>query len=358
MRFQFSLLLIAATQLGADCDGDILRDTGFDLWCGDDLCSWKVLRGDVKRVDTWHAGDSGVELLGPDAAISQMTAGDHGANGCIELELLANVSKDATAHLDLDVYGNGSIDHSVPIGTSSWEPISFRIRFAQPYTGLRFELTKQGPGTAAFANIRARVLASAECDGFPAITHEPGPLGSQCGVDEGCESAMCREVHDEDRLFGFSNRCVACDETSCGADVCGVAEPVSPIFAVPLRCEPAGGSELGEQCVTGAECATGICTNFACSTCDENTAPCVNHEACSYTSPHGPFLCSPGASVRKHGEPCFTNADCASGACTGPVRKLCEDDGRPCNSDANCPIDHTLLNTSCITVGVTGGSCE
>ena len=32
------------------CDNDILQAPGFDLWCGDELCSWVVEEGEVERV--------------------------------------------------------------------------------------------------------------------------------------------------------------------------------------------------------------------------------------------------------------------------------------------------------------------
>jgi hypothetical protein len=359
MRIQLSLLLLAATQIGATDCGEVLRDPGFDVWCGENLCVWKVVRGDVKRVDTWHEGDSGVELIGTDAAIAQLSPVNFGDGNCIEFELLANVSKEASAHLELDIYGDGSIDHRERIGTSNWEPITFKLHIARPYTGIRFELTKQGPGTAAFANIGARVSRTG-CEGLPVIPHGTGPLGALCLVDADCESAMCRRVEDldPDLIFGESLRCVSCDDTTCGTDVCGVSEPTSPVLAVPLRCEPPGGSELGEQCVIASECATGVCTNGFCSTCNLDSAVCANGEECRTAWFPGPYVCSPGAGIRKAGEACATSADCASGACTGPVRKACESDGRPCGNDTNCPVDNGLIPGTCVQVGVTGGSCE
>src|SRR5690349_6257210 len=115
MRFQLSLLLLAATQLGATDGGEVLRDPGFDLWCGDKLCTWKIIRGDAKRADTWHEGDSGVQLLGLDAAISQLSPVDDRDGHCIRFDLVANVDENADARLDIDMYGDGSIEHSVPI---------------------------------------------------------------------------------------------------------------------------------------------------------------------------------------------------------------------------------------------------
>src|SRR5678809_894434 len=74
----------AAGQLGAtDCSGGITRDPGFDLWCGDALCTWKIERGAVRRVPTWHEADAGVELVDPDTAIEQFTPVNSGDGTCI-----------------------------------------------------------------------------------------------------------------------------------------------------------------------------------------------------------------------------------------------------------------------------------
>ena len=53
-----SAILLASlylTQAGnKSCSGDLLNDSGFDLWCGDELCSWQVEKGTVEQAPTWH----------------------------------------------------------------------------------------------------------------------------------------------------------------------------------------------------------------------------------------------------------------------------------------------------------------
>jgi hypothetical protein len=357
MRIQLSLLLLAATQIGATECGTVLRDSGFDLWCGEDLCTWKVVRGDAKRVDTWHEGDSGVELVGTDAAIAQLSPVNYVDGTCIRFDMVANVSEDAQATLRIDVYGDGSIEHTAPIPTSDWKSVSYKLRFAKPFTGIRFEIAKAGTGKAVFANIGAVIETG--CEGLPEIGGGPAPLGAYCVADTDCKDTMCRLVPDSDSFLGFAKRCTACDPTSCPTgNVCGVAEPISPVLAVPLRCEPAAGSDLGEQCVIDAECASGICALGACSTCDSD-APCAGGEECTTAWFYGPLVCSPGGARRTSGQPCATNADCASGLCNGAVRDVCSTDGRPCGNDTNCPVlDNSLTPGTCETVGVTGGTCQ
>lgn len=355
MRIQLSIVLLAATQVGATDCGEVLRDPGFDLWCGEDLCTWKVVRGDARRVDTWHEGDSGVELLGDDAAIAQLSPVTSGDGTCIQFDFVANVSGNAQASLNVDMFGDGSIEDSIPIPTSHWKPISFTLRFGAPFTGIRFELAKRGSGSAVFANISAHTRTG--CEGLPAIPPGLAPLGARCAGDASCESGMCRLVADVDSLFGQSYRCTACDSTSCGSgEACGVSEPISPVLAIPLRCEPAGGSELGDQCASGAECASGKCTGGACSTCETT---CAGGETCGPAWTYGPWVCSPGEARRTSGEACATDLDCASGHCNGGVRKACSTDGRVCGNDTNCPVvDNSLTPGTCSTVGVTGGTCQ
>ena len=356
MRIQYSLpiILLAATQLGATDCGTVIRDPGFDLWCGGDLCTWKVVRGDVKRVDTWHEGDSGVELVGLDAAIAQLTPVDHHDGTCIRFDFLANVDENAEARLDIDVYGDGSIDHTERIATSNWNPISYKLRIAAPFTGIRFELAKVGPGKAAFANIAAEI--DRDCPGTP-ITHGLGPLGALCAKDADCKSNLCRVAPDPGSSFGVSQRCVACEATTCGAnEACGIAEPIGPVLAVPIECVPAAGDEIGEQCASGAECASGICNGEACSACDA-THPCPTGEPCQQAWQNGPSICSPGLARRAPNEPCVADADCISGHCNGALRNACRDN-RPCGNDTNCPVEGGLMPGACTTVGVQGGTCQ
>ena len=352
MRIQLLLLALAATQVGATDCGTVLRDPGFDLWCGEDLCTWKVIRGDAKRVDTWHEGDSGVELLGTDAAISQLSPVDHRDGTCIRFDLVANVDENAEARLDIDVYGDGSIEHTERIPTSKWKPLTFKLRLSSPYTGVRFELAKRGSGKAVFANIGAQI--DTDCPGAP-IPVAKAPLGAFCQNDGQCESALCRLAPDPGAPLGLSQVCVGCEATTCGTgEVCGFGDPFNAVLSVPIRCVPAGADELGEQCVTDAECASGICADNACSAC---RATCAGGEACAPAWMNGPLVCAPNEHRRASGEACATNDDCASSVCNGAVRKACSDN-RPCGDDSNCPDDGGLHSGACTTVGVTGGTCE
>jgi hypothetical protein len=357
---KLSLLLVAlaGTQLGATDCGRVLRDPGFDLWCGDNLCSWKVVRGEVRRAPTWHASDAGVELVGDDAAISQLAPVDSGDGACIHFELVANVDDDAEAYLEIDVFGDGSIDRKERLPASRWKPLSYNLAIKAPFDGIRFELSKRGAGAAVLGRIHAEISPDG-CEGLPPIDGGPAPLGAACVEDAGCASGLCRP--DPSSLFGVALRCVGCDPAlgaaACEAGLsCGLGEARSPVRALPIECVPERGDELGELCLGDGECASQICNFFACSACRDDGG-CTGGEACGAAWPLGPAVCAPGEHRRLSGEPCATDADCASGTCNGGVRRTCAD-GRPCDNPGDCPVEGGLEAGECTTVGVTGGTCQ
>jgi hypothetical protein len=343
----------AASQVGAtDCGGTITRDPGFDLWCGDTLCAWKLERGDVRRVPTWHTADSGVELLAADSAIEQFTPVNSHDGTCIRFDLIADVDETAQAELAVDIYGDGTIERAFPIPTAHWKPLSYAFAVQPPFTGIRFEIAKHGPGRAVVARMRAAVVAG-DCDGIAPLSGGPAPLGAQCVVAADCASAICESVN----FFGGPH-CLGCDvgKPTCGAgNVCGLGDPGPPERDVPVVCVAAAARALGESCLRDPECASGVCSGAVCSTCRPDAG--CGAAACSRAYDHGPYLCAAGAHLGPRGAPCATGDDCASGACNGAARQQCLD-GRACASDANCPVDVNLAPGPCSTVGVEGGSCD
>jgi hypothetical protein len=371
-----SLLIVAvASQLGATDCGTVIRDSAFDLWCGTELCAWKVTRGDIKRVPTWNAGDSGVELVGSDAAIQQLSPVNQGDGTCIEFSLVANVEDKAETFLDIDVEGDGTVERSERIPTTHWKPLSFAIPITAPFDGVRFEIRKAGAGKAQLANIGAKVVGDA-CDGLQPL--DPGPRrdGAMCIDASQCASNIC--IPSPTPIASgviLTLVCGGCDPkaSACGGgDVCGVGEPFSPIFSTPSTCVPAASKELGEQCLSDGECGTGLCWRGAlaqlgvCSTCKLDSdcsggqlcSPAWDVETDAFT---GPFVCGANQSLAGSGAPCGNDGDCASGHCNGAVRAQCND-GRTCISPADCPFGtgdaDPLQNGACDRVGVQGGTCQ
>ena len=61
--FTLGVVLAGVLQIGATGDGgcgtQVIKDPGFDLWCGDSLCTWKLVTGEIRKAPTWHDKDAG-----------------------------------------------------------------------------------------------------------------------------------------------------------------------------------------------------------------------------------------------------------------------------------------------------------
>ena len=348
------VLVIALAQLGAtDCDGGIIRDPNYDLWCGESLCAWKVARGYVARTATWHDGDPGVELLVPDTTIEQLSPVSSRDGACIRFDLIANIEEGAEVTLDVDVYGDEVIERSFSLGSSAWQPVSYRFAVERPYTGIRFAFNKRNLGTTILARIYAQVLDDLECAGIEPLRGGPAPLGAICGTASDCASQIC-----VDRVLA-PPMCAGCDPlapTCASGKVCGLDAPGPAERAVPLGCVDAGARELAEGCFADAECASGICHYGVCSACRSDDA-CGSGEICRESYLSGPSLCRGSVRGKPSGAQCASDYDCLSGACIGKLRRQCLD-GRSCASDINCPADSSLIPSHCLIVGVQGGTCR
>ncbi|MBA2545123.1 MAG: hypothetical protein H0V17_36100 [Deltaproteobacteria bacterium] len=357
--------ILAASQLGATDCGQVIRDPGFDLWCGDSLCGWKLLRGDIEQVGTWHEADSGVAFLGDNTAIQQVAPVNSNDGLCIKFSMVANVELDAEVFLHIDVEADGTVERSERVAATEWAPVAFLIHLAPPYDGIRFELEKRGNGEAILANIGAEL--SEDCAGLSQIEPEARPNGASCNELTECGSELCVASQTTIPVASpFGTVCAGCDPAlGCiGGDVCGVGGALSPVLAVPMICVAPASAELAEQCLSDGECGSGICLRTTppsgpgvCSAC-KTSAECGG-EACGpawLAGSRGPNVCQPGEGAGIAGAPCGSNGDCASGACAGSDRKTCND-GRPCETDTNCPVANDLIPGTCSTVGVQGGTC-
>lgn len=324
MRFPLSIVLVvaAASQVGATDCGQITRDQGFDLWCGDKLCYWDLERGAIKKVGSWNKSDSAVEMIGDDTAFAQNTDVTSSDTSCIRFEMIANVEESAEVRLNVDVFRDGTVDYSERIPTSKWKPLSFLIPIHGPYYGVRFEMTKRGSGRGVVAQLQAEVGKAGECDGLTPIEIPPAANGAMCLTNNQCQSGTCSGASlpfFEDPIPGV-----------CSA-VCGYGD----------SCVGMNSKELGEQCDGEDECESGVCTEHVCSTCGPSD-PCTS-EACAPAYLHGPSLCAPGNHVRGAAEPCATNADCISNSCLSAEHRQCPDGRRP---------------GECLSTGIQGGRCE
>ena len=348
-RVMFFVPIALAAGGATDC-GQIVDDRGFDLWCGDTLCTWVLEKGDIAPAPTWHPDDRGVDMLGDDTAISQMTPVEASDGTCVRFTLVADVAEDAEVRLQMDVFGDGSIETDERIPTSDWRKLTYLVRMPADYSGVRFRLTKAGTGRAVLANIGAEIAGDEECT-TPALAASR-PDGAFCTADADCASGQCFEWMEP-----WKDVCGACDgdDDCAGGELCTFAGPAPGWLAVSSACLPPGSLASGLRCLRDAECASGQCVEGVCGEC-RSPADCGG-AACLPAASPAPARCDRG---RGSGATCFAGADCDSGVCAGTPLTGC--DGRldrACDTDLDCPgelVDPDLH--SCATVGFAGGTCQ
>lgn len=365
MRHLPTLLLVAGvavTSGGATDCGQVIDDRGFDLWCGDRLCRWALEKGQIAPAPTWHAGDHGVEMVGADVAISQLTEVASTDGRCVGFDLVADVAADAEVHLLVDVYGDGTIERDERIPTSAWRPVAFRLRMPEFYQGVRFRLTKTG-GHAVLANIGAAIADDAECVG-PTLEAGLRPDGVICGEDAECASGDCVPGP----LGSACGECTT-DADCAGGDVCGIVSYAEASRGLWAACVAPASTATGLACVRDAQCATGICAGGYCSACrDDSTcgggacAPIhyvVDHADRDPTDIAGALHCTGGPLVASGGA-CLADGDCASGACVGDALAMCTTSffPRACTTDMECPGYAFGGEPACVNVGTRGGTCQ
>jgi hypothetical protein len=339
-----TVALIAVSQLGATDCGQITEDPGFDHWCGEELCYWKVERGAIERVPTWRAGDDGAELVGSDVAIAQLTAVTSTDTDCIRFEMLADVDETAEVRLEADVFDDGTVDWSERIPTSSWELVSFRIGLRGSYEGIKFRITKVGDGHATIAQMNAEVAPADEpCPSFVDVA--PRPLGALCAVGADCDSGICNS--------GVCSTCAS--DADCGADVCGREDGAPGSRQDWHTCVAPTSRGLAELCFTDAECATGVCNGVLCSECSD-AVPC-EVDGCDTRGAVPVETCGPR--VAPAGTPCVYANECL-GECVGTPIGICHDWilAIPCYEDGQCPANGDGSPGRCDLIAVSGGTCQ
>ncbi|HEY4245006.1 MAG TPA: hypothetical protein VGM88_34560 [Kofleriaceae bacterium] len=357
--------LLAATQLGATHCGEITNDAGFDVWCGTSLCSWELERGNIDDVPTWNDGDRAVLLWG-NTAIDQFAPVTWQDGTCIEFDVLANVAS-GDAVVNVDLYGDGSVEESIPIPDSDWAPLTYYFSIKAPFSGIKIELATTGEGSeATFARMSASIADASHCVGLQQLDGGPAPDGAFCEIndsgtplDSECASGYC---------FAYNGVaiCGGCDPSiasSCPSDptafYCVPGDVVTRMVGPVYGCEQDGDRALGARCDADSECAGHVCSlDGWCSACNGDsdcaTGTCTEGFA---DTVGGPQICGVRSGTVASGKPCAENEDCASGICDGTVTNRCDNSGRRCNNNADCVgVDDSA--GFCVTVGVEGGSCQ
>ncbi len=356
-----ALALLAPALFGVDsCGTDLLDDAGFDLWCGKALCNWEIESGAVRKVATWHPDDHGAALVGSEVAISQLSAeAGSGTTGCITFSLLADASEKADLTLELDFLDDGRVDWSTPIPASDWEQVSFHVTPPVWWDAVRFRIRKSGDARAVIAMIRAQSDGADACAGAPVVLTEL-PAGSPCTTDAACAGAcadnpvLWLDPKTGDSYTYAAATCGECDESAdCGAgEACALAWGE----VAERQCAPAGAKAVGETCAIADECASALCCDNQCAECC-GEAPCSGGATCLRARALDPWTCDDRP--RAPGSGCLHDGDCASGHCAGKdLVQICNPDGRPCETDADCPDWAVYLGAVCRPIGVADGVCD
>jgi hypothetical protein len=296
----FALLGVAS--IAADCEGNITADPTFRDWCGNSLCAWSTVYGNIQRVPTWNENDFGVSFL--DAAgdgshpagtqIMQVTEEQQAP--CILFTSLGDIAPDAQMSVSVDFDNDGTIDYTAPLGTANWKEVQTEITAPPSYHGITFYVTKSGTGTAVLAEMR--IQSTTGCTA-PAPKLQNLSLGAVCSSSNECASGLvCFAASDG----GVQSECSQCAGTSCAGEL-----------------------------------------------------------ACEQYDVFLPFQCGPGRGLGLSGAPCVSNGDCQSGSCEGakPAPLILGDAG-PCDLNAlpSPDVADGGSNNNCTWYGALGGTCR
>lgn len=157
MKWLTTCALVAASSFGAAaCETDVVDDTGFQLWCGESLCSWVVEEGEIGKVSTWHEHDYGVALVGSPVLLSQ--SAQRGACA-VRIEVTSEIDEAATVSVEIDGDGDGVVDRSVVVPSSDgYTSRAWEVGVDLTHEGTIY-LRKSGEGHAVIARLRV----SAKC---------------------------------------------------------------------------------------------------------------------------------------------------------------------------------------------------
>jgi len=364
-----ALLLVLALPLlmAGECETPLVKDSSFDLWCGDTLCAWQVDAGTIAKVPTWNERDYGVQLVDDQTTISQLLPYGSADVSCIHFDLLADVYASATVTLALDYDADGTIDATQTLATGAWTPVEYRWVTPTYFQSVRLSINKTGPGRAVLARIQAS--AASGCPGPPPVGALARPPGATCESAAQCAAGSCLSRPLASELIADPSAprdvCAACAaDTDCAAgEICDLAWSAAFVEPYPA-CEAPPALGLGERCLQASACATGVCCGGVCSTCCALGGPacaagdtCVERARDAQGDPlRAASQCSPGQARAATQTPCLVDADCASGHCTGAGSlSVCGADGRRCTTAADCPEPD---QNPCIALGVAGGRCD
>jgi hypothetical protein len=259
-----AVAVAGAMCMAPGCNGDVLNDSTFRLWCGATLCDWQLDTGHVNRVPTWHPDDYGVELGDAPTQISQVTGE---GSDCMEFSAVADVEDTARVTVEVDYNLDGLADTSVPIAQTGWRPTKALIYGPTYAQRLRFIVRKDGPGRAVLAEIRLQRVTTCTGDRVQTLALD---VGDPCGIDEQCATGIC--CGGVDRVC--STCCSFLPNRACpSGQSCGLADVPPAASASTLRpelCDPGlGHAKKDDACFSNADCASNACAGVTYATASD-----------------------------------------------------------------------------------------
>jgi hypothetical protein len=308
------LMTLFCGLMAVGCD-DLVADPNFHTWCGDQLCSWKLESGQIRKAPTWHRKDYGVELMDSTDAtrVTALSQETDNSPRCLEFTTIADVTPEAQVFIGLDFNRDGTVDYEQPIAATGFREQKTQVTAPLRYYGIRFVITKKGTGRAVLAQMQVKGVSG--CTAAPFVP-KPQPLGLACSLgnngDE-CSSGICCD--------GLCSEC--CEASSIGEKL------------------PDGGTAHNEAaaCAAGGECKMRV----------QGVRGFLQYSV--------PRQCDPGKGKHTAGSECLVGDDCASGVCEGAEWKAATK-STSTTPGADCPVPAAYTDESCNVSFVRGGRCR
>lgn len=291
-----------AVVLVVGCKEELIEDATFRLWCGEELCSWRLEQGKIREAPTWHEGDKGVEFVETPTVISQALKA---SPRCLVVTTIADVAPSAQVTVGVDFTGDGVVDYEQPVAAVGFREVQTYVTAPRTTAFPRVFISKKGPGRAVLAQLL--ITSRNECAGPPVQLHDR-TLGDACsiGVANECKSGVCCE--------GICAECCV-EPKYLSVDESRTVTP-APVVA----------------CAGGA----------ACKRRD------VQQDSAGLVFAVVPLQCDPGSRTRPAGVVCLADDDCASGACEGAGATAAMP-ALPFGADGGGPYDPNASARPCAT---------
>jgi len=339
------LALIVYSLLCACSSSELIRNPRVTRWCDEHPCEWAAF-GSVRRVGTWHPDDYAVSLESDDAKLTQVNGTvTQATSDCYAFSLISKISRGTEVYLELDFLSDGQVEISQRLPVSDWDRNTFKLTAPRWYRGVTFTLRKQGGGEAIIAQLSAQ-NAKGQCTA-PPVELQNRPDGAPCEGNEQCANADC-------------------SNGACGGCAAGKECPSTQVCALTTlsgkaehACLTRFAGRFGEPCDIGDQCESQICENHACSECTGDA--CEDGRSCGWAGDRSdlgvlwPKLCDPLGGMRKTGELCADDRDCASSVCED-LESRCPFECREFGSGDESALDDCLQ--WCRDGQIRGGYCQ